>query len=373
MCFPFVVCVFWICVHVWLFFLRFSDVYLCRWHVLSTLRLLVCFHAFWMCFPFVVCVLWICVHVWLFFSAIFRRVFGQMTSAHNFVPFSVFSCLLGVFSLCCACFCDMCARTPVKYYPGNTTIYYPGNTTKNYSSTTLYHSTTTPLLLQNTRPVLLCTTPVLLQNTTPVLLQNTTPVLLQSSTPVLLCTTPVLYSKKLLQYYYKVLPQYYSALQSTSTTKYFSRTTLYFKVLQSTTPALFRITKHYPELQVLYTPENRRKKQPHVHTYPKNTHNKGKTHPRGMKTHQKGNTIESDLLFIFNSSFTFRDFSHKKRQSPKLRAHVICSMDVIKTLKRANQSARFANASKTLEGASSRWHVRYRIMCGGASSRWHVR
>ena len=31
--------------------------------VLSTLCLLVCFHAFWMCFPFVVCVFWICVHV----------------------------------------------------------------------------------------------------------------------------------------------------------------------------------------------------------------------------------------------------------------------------------------------------------------------
>ena len=47
-------------------------------------------------------------------------------------PFSVFSCLLDVFSLCCVCFLDMCARTPVKYYPGTTPKYYSG-TSKYYS------------------------------------------------------------------------------------------------------------------------------------------------------------------------------------------------------------------------------------------------
>ena len=48
------------------------------------------------------------------FSAIFRRVFVQMTCALNFVPFSVFSYLLDVFSLCCV-FLDMCARVVVFF------------------------------------------------------------------------------------------------------------------------------------------------------------------------------------------------------------------------------------------------------------------
>ena len=51
-----------------------------------------------------------------FCSAIFRRVFAQMTCALNFMPFSVFSvfsCLLDVFSLCCVCFLDMSARVVV--------------------------------------------------------------------------------------------------------------------------------------------------------------------------------------------------------------------------------------------------------------------
>ena len=48
-----------------------------------------------------------------FCSAIFRRVFAQMTCALNFVPFSLFSCLLDVFSLCCVCFLDMSARVVV--------------------------------------------------------------------------------------------------------------------------------------------------------------------------------------------------------------------------------------------------------------------
>ena len=56
---------------------------------------------------------------------------------------------------------------------------------------------------------------------------------LHSTTPVLLCTTKYYSSTTL---YYKVLPQYYSVLHSTTpvllrTTKYYSSTTLYYKVL----------------------------------------------------------------------------------------------------------------------------------------------
>ena len=83
--------------HVWLFFSAiFRRVFVQMTCALNFAPFGVFFHAFWMCFPFVVCVFWICVHVWLFFSGIFRRVFVQMTSALNFVPFSVFSCLLDV-------------------------------------------------------------------------------------------------------------------------------------------------------------------------------------------------------------------------------------------------------------------------------------
>ena len=48
-----------------------------------------------------------------FCFAIFRRVFVQMTCALNFVPFSVFPCLLDVFSLCCVCFLGVSARVVV--------------------------------------------------------------------------------------------------------------------------------------------------------------------------------------------------------------------------------------------------------------------
>ena len=96
---------------------------------------------------------------------------------------------------------------------------------------------------------------------------STTPYykVLKSATPVLFCTTKyysstTLYYKVLLQkvllQYYKVLIQYYSVLQSTSpvllrTTKYYSITSSYYKilvqyysVLQSTTPVLLRATKY---------------------------------------------------------------------------------------------------------------------------------
>ena len=105
---------------------------------------------------------------------------------------------------------------------------------------------------------------------------------LQSTTPVLLCTTKY-YSSTTLYYkvhyssttpYYKVLLQCYSVLQSTllqyysvlqsttpvllcttkyysSTKKYYSTTTPYYKVRQSTTPVLLRTTKYYSSATVL--------------------------------------------------------------------------------------------------------------------------
>ena len=49
----------------------------------------------------------------------------------------------------------------------------------------------------------------------------------------------------------------------------------------------------------------------------------------------------------------------KEAKRKEARAHVICSMDVIKMLKRATRPALFARASKTLEGASNIWHALY--------------
>ena len=92
---------------------------------------------------------------------------------------------------------------------------------------------------------------------------------------VLLCTTKyysstTLYYKVLLQYYsvlhstttyyssttlyYKVLLQYYSVLQSTTpvllcTTKYYSSTTLYYRVLLCTTQYYIVLLQYYPVLQ----------------------------------------------------------------------------------------------------------------------------
>ena len=37
----------------------------------------------------------------------------------------------------------------------------------------------------------------------------------------------------------------------------------------------------------------------------------GKTHPKGMKTHQKGNTIERILSFIFIGFLTCGDFAQR--------------------------------------------------------------
>ena len=165
-------------------------------------------------------------------------------------------------------------------------------TTKYYSSTTLYYEVLLQYysVLQSTTPVPLCTTKYykvllqyykvllkyhsvpqstvllqyysVLQSTTPVLLwlPSTAPVL-QSTTPVLLCTK--YYSSTTL--YYKVLLQYCSVLQSTTplllcTTKYYSSTTLYYKgllqyysVLQSTTPVLLRTTKYYSSTTKYYS------------------------------------------------------------------------------------------------------------------------
>ena len=104
-----------------------------------------------------------------------------------------------------------------------------GNVVGCYSNTTLYYK-----VLQSTAPVLLCTTKYYsvlqsISGTHYSVLQRTTPVLLQYC-PVLKRTTPVLLRTK------NVLLQYYSVLQSTTpvqlcTTKYYSSTTLYYKVL----------------------------------------------------------------------------------------------------------------------------------------------
>ena len=92
--------------------------------------------------------------------------------------------------------------------------------------------------------------------------------MLQSTSPVLLCTTKYYSSTTL---YYKVLLKYYSLLQSTTpvlicATKYYSSTNLYYKVLlqyfpvlQSTTqvllcttPVLPCTTKYYSSTTLYY-------------------------------------------------------------------------------------------------------------------------
>ena len=85
---------------------------------------------------------------------------------------------------------------------------------------------------------------------------------LQRTTPVLLCTTKYYSSTTL---YCKALLQYYSVLQSTTpvllcTTRYYSSTTLYYKVLlqyysvlQGTTPVLLCTTKYYSSTTLYYT------------------------------------------------------------------------------------------------------------------------
>ena len=99
-------------------------------------------------------------------------------------------------------------------------------------STTVYYKALFQYL-QRTTPVLLCTTKYYSSTTLycKVLLQCYS--VLQSATPVLLCTTKYYSSTTL---YCKVLLQYYSVLQSTTpvllcTTKYYSSATLYYKVL----------------------------------------------------------------------------------------------------------------------------------------------
>ena len=157
--------------------------------------------------------------------------------------------------------------------------YVLQSSTPYWKSTTLYYKVLIQYysVLQSTTPVLLCTWSLLLQYYS--VLQSITPV------PVLLCTakyysSTTLYYKVLLcttQYYssttlyYTVLLQYYSVLQSTTpvllcttpvllcTTKYYSSTTLYYKVLlqyysvlQSTTPVLLCTTKYYSSTTLYY-------------------------------------------------------------------------------------------------------------------------
>ena len=143
------------------------------------------------------------------------------------------------------------------------------STTKYYSGTTLYYTVLLQYysVLQRATPVIILYYKVLLQyysvleSTSPVLLQYYS--VLQSTTPVLLqSTTPKYYSST--TPYYKVLLQYYAVLQSTTpvlfcTTKYYSSTTLYYKVLlqyhsvlQRTTPVLVCTTKYYSSTTLYY-------------------------------------------------------------------------------------------------------------------------
>ena len=63
----------------------------------------------------------------------------------------------------------------------------------------------------------------------------------------------------------------------------------------------------------LDTHDNHRKKH-HTWTHIEKTHEhtKWKTHPKGMKTHQKGNTIERILSFIFIGFLTCGDFAQNQ-------------------------------------------------------------
>ena len=72
--------------------------------------------------------------------------------------------------------------------------------------------------------------------------------------PVLFCTTKYYSSTTL---FYKVLLQYYSVLQSTTpippwTTKYYSSTTLYYKVLPCTTKYYSSTTLYYSSTTLYY-------------------------------------------------------------------------------------------------------------------------
>ena len=151
----------------------------------------------------------------------------------------------------CDCLCCVMSRDAMRCHVMCAHVMCPAMVTlcvRSGSVTSLYYKVLLQYysVLQSTTPVLLCTTQ------------------LQRTTPVLLCTakyysSTTLYYKVLLQYssakcyssttlYYKVLLQYYSVLQSTTpvllcTTKCYSSTTLYYTVLQRTTPVLPCTTK----------------------------------------------------------------------------------------------------------------------------------
>ena len=114
------------------------------------------------------------------------------------------------------------------------------------------------------------------------------------------------------------------------------------------------------------------KKQPHVNTYPKNTHNKGKTRPKGMKAHQKGNTIESGLFFMCIVFFTFGDFSLKKRQSAKRREHMSSAQWMSSRCWSVQLDLRVSHTHQRHWKLRPTDDMRFmNTMCAG-SSRWHV-
>ena len=100
-------------------------------------------------------------------------------------------------------------------------------------------------------------------------------------------------------------------------------------------------------------------------TYRKDTwtHNKGKTHQKGMKTHQEGNAIEGDLYFIFIGFLTFGDFSHVKRKSAKRREHMpSAQIDVAKRnwthMKITEKHHTWTHIEKTHEHTTKRKHIK---------------
>ena len=82
-----------------------------------------------------------------------------------------------------------------------------------------------------------------------------------------------------------------------------------------------------------------------------------------MKTHQKGNAIESDLYFIFIGCLTFSDVSHKQRQSAKRREHMSSAqIDVAKRnwthMKITEKHHTWTHIEKTHEHTTKGKHIK---------------
>ena len=110
----------------------------------------------------------------------------------------------------------------------------------------------------------------------------------------------------------------------------------------------------------LDTHENHRRKTPTHENILKshtNTQQKKKTHFKGMKTHQKGNTLESDLSFIFVGFLTFwiSPTNRGKAQRGESTCHLLNGPSNVFDV--CSEIFFSEHTSKTLGGPSSRWHV----------------